>query len=168
MKKLGYYLDPDDEGAMEHGFASYLAPDTFPDDLVRSQKKASASAEIVIPDLPPTVQELVEELNDNLDRDNRNASALLIRKIIHQAVFIAMDKRQKGSQLKKQNGDDVDLSVAIAKASQEYGLSSQVVARVTSAKWIGDSANHSYRVKVTESDLEKAATGLRLFLGELL
>ncbi len=42
-----------------------------------------------------------------------------------------------------------------------------MVGRITSAKWIGDSANHSYRAKVSEGDLERAVTALGLFLQEI-
>ena len=107
-------------------------------------------------------------MNDCLDRGNKNAAALLIRKIIQQSVFIAMHKRQKEVKLKTPSGDDVGLHLALDRCRQEYGLSSQVMSRITSAKWIGDSANHSYRVKVNEADLDRAITGLRLFLQEIL
>jgi hypothetical protein len=52
--------------------------------------------------------------------------------------------------------------------AKEYGLASQVMSRVTSAKWIGDSANHGYRVKINEADLEHSVTDLRLFLWQRL
>lgn len=41
------------------------------------------------------------------------------------------------------------------------------MSRVRSAKWIGDSANHSYKVKINTTDVETATTGLRLFLDEI-
>jgi hypothetical protein len=175
MQKLGYQLDPED--AMAYASDSYVAPPSFPSEVLSmsgAPQKAQARTPtgtvpgIQIPDLPGAVQELVEELNDNLERGNKNAAALLTRKILHQAVFIAMKRRQKEHLLKTETGDDVGLEVAVAKCSQEYGVSRQVVGRATSAKWIGDSANHSYRVKVNEGDLHSAVTGLRLYLEEIL
>lgn len=124
--------------------------------------------QVVVPGLTGELRDLVDELNDCLDRHNRNAAALLMRKIINQAVFVAMAKRGKEGELRKGNGDDLDLSAALQKCKEVCGVSGQVMGRVTSAKWIGDTANHSYRVKVTDEDLERAVTGMTLFLREVL
>ena len=168
MEKLGYQLDPEDDWAGATN--SYVASASFPPELLSMSggSKPPPGIAIEIPDLPGDVQELIDELNDNLNRDNKNAAALLTRKIIDKAVFIAMDKRGKSGLLKTKTGEDVGLGVAIAKCAQEYGLTNQAVGRVTSTKWIGDSANHSYRVKVNEGDLERAVIGLRLLLEEIL
>jgi hypothetical protein len=167
LKQLGYELD---EQGREEDWALYSAPGGDLPALKAPAGKSPAptTKRIDLPGLPNDVQELVDELNDNLARGNKNAAALLSRKIIQQSIYIAMSKRQKASLLKAANGDDVDLSVALARCGQEYGLGSQVMSRVTSAKWIADSANHSYRVKVNEADLDHSVTGLRLFLQELL
>jgi hypothetical protein len=79
-----------------------------------------------------------------------------------------MAKRGKEGALRNDNGDDLDLSAALRKCKEVCGVSGQVMGRVTSAKWIGDTANHSYRVKVTDEDLERAVTGMTLFLREIL
>lgn len=164
MKRLGYALDEDGE---KHGVASYDAPDALPQLSSASSGRSPVMA-IDIPDLPADIQELIDELNDSLNRGNKNAAALLTRKIIQQSIFIAMNKRGQGGKLRTTSGDDVDLHIALDRCKQEYGLSAQVTSRITSAKWIGDSANHSYRVKVNEADLDRAITGLRLFLQEIL
>ena len=167
MKELGYTLDDEDE-ATKYGIASYKPPTHFPKELLTMSGGSRPTATAIqLPDLPSDIQELVDELNGCLDRGYRNASALLIRKIIHQAVFIVMARRGKAHLLKTKTGDDVGLGTAIAKCSQEYSLSNQVVGRITSAKWIGDSANHSYRAKVTDGDLDRAVTALGLFLQEI-
>jgi hypothetical protein len=117
--------------------------------------------------LPPFVNELVEEFNDSLGRGNRNAAALLSRKILHTAIFTAMQRKDKGDDLTNTEGEEVDLRVALARCSSEYGISQQVQSRVTSAKWIGDSANHSYRLRINQADVDQLTTGLRLFLAEV-
>lgn len=50
---------------------------------------------------------------------------------------------------------------------KELKISHIVMAKVKISKWIGDSANHSYKLKINESDVELAATGLRIFLEEV-
>jgi hypothetical protein len=164
MMMLGY--EKTEEGK-KHGVEDWEAP--AGSSLPRSAGGGSKSKRrIDLPDLPGPVQTLVDELEDNLDRENLNAGALLTRKLIQEAVFIAMHRRKKADALRDQSGDEVDLSVALGRCQQEYGLSGQVMGRITSAKWIGDSANHSYRVKVTDSDLDRSITGIRLFLQEVL
>ena len=164
MAALGYV---NSEIGAKTGVADYSPPNSFPDMSAPSMVKAGGKR-FEIPDLPSSVQELVDELEDCLGRGNKNASALLVRKIIHEGVFIAMKKRGKGDRLKTDSGDDVGLKAALGRCQQECGFSSQVMGRITSAKWIGDSANHSYRVKINEGDLDRAVTGLRLFLQEIL
>jgi hypothetical protein len=108
MEKLGYYKDSHDEAA-QHGIASYTAPRDFPPEL-RSMSGASKpppGVAIQIPDLPNEIQELVDALNGCLDHGYKNAAALLVRKIIHHAVFIAMARHGKQNLLKTQTGDDV-------------------------------------------------------------
>lgn len=162
MKKLGFTLS---DAGEEHGVEDYTAPDPLP---TASPTGNDPGKRIDLPDLPGTLQTLIDELEDNLNRQNRNAAALLTRKIVQEAVFIAMDRRKKANALKDANGDDLDLEKALARCKQEYGLSGQVVSRVTGAKWIGDSANHSFRVKVNDADLNQTVVGIRLFLEEVL
>ncbi len=109
MQKLGYYKDPDDLG-VQHGVADLHAPKSFPPELLSMSGGArKQDVAIQIPDLPGDIQELVDELNGCLDHGYKNASALLIRKIIHQAVFIAMARRGKANLLKTKTGEDVGL-----------------------------------------------------------
>jgi hypothetical protein len=155
------------------GVGRYEPPASFPALTVRTPpaKLASAPAQqprIQLPDLPSSIQELVDELNDCLSRGHHHAAALLTRKIIDQAIFIAMRRRRKESELQNAAGEEVGLKVALEKCQQEYKFSNQAKGRITSAKWIGDSANHSYRVKVNEGDLDQTVTGVRLFLQEIL
>jgi hypothetical protein len=164
MTKLG---NKQTEEGRRHGVEDWEAP--APSSLPNTAGGGSASKKrIDLPDLPRPIQTLVEELEDNLNRENHNAAALLSRKLIQEAVFVSMHRKDKADDLRDRSGDGVDLSVALARCQQEYGLSGQVMGRITSAKWIGDSANHSYRVRVTEADLDRAVTGLRLFLQEVL
>jgi hypothetical protein len=167
MRTLGYYKDPTSE-AVQHGLADYTAPETFRLPTVSQPSGRATSRRIEIPDLPAAIQELVDELEDCVARRNRNAGALLTRKIIHRSVGIAMQRRGRVQSLRTTEGEPVDLSVALSKCAQEYGIPNQVISRVRSAKWIGDSANHSYSVKVTDGDLDTAVTALRLFLPEVL
>jgi hypothetical protein len=159
------------------GVGRYDPPVSFPalSATTAAAKLASASPpapaqqpRIQLPDLPSSIQELVDELNDCLSRGNHHAAALLTRKIIDQAIFIAMRRRQKESELQNAAGEEVGLKIALERCQQEYKFSHQVKGRITSAKWIGDSANHSYRVKVNEGDLDQTVTGVRLFLQETL
>jgi hypothetical protein len=166
MRHLGYRLTEDGE---RYGVNDWEAPAALPSIGGGDPSPAAATGKrIDLPDLPSSVQTLLNELEDNLDRRNLHAAALLTRSITHRAVFIAMHQRGKEASLKTEKGNDVDLSVAIARCQQEFGLSNQVVSRITSAKWIGDSANHSFRVKANEADLDRCVTGLRLFLQEIL
>lgn len=71
------------------------------------------------------------------------------------------------SELKGKDGVDVELSTALGTCAREFGISRQTIGRVRSAKWIGDSANHSYRVKITRGDLDECVTALRLLLAEI-
>lgn len=167
LQRLGYTQDPDDVG-VQHGVPYYTAPERLPVSSLVAAPARPTTRRIELSDLPGVVQELVDELEDCLARENWNAAALLTRKIIHQAVFVAMRRRGKADELRSATGDDLELNAALGRCAREYGLSSQVLSRVTSAKWIGDSANHSYRVRVTPADLETAVTGVRLFLQEVL
>lgn len=162
MKQLGYTLSADSK---EHGAEHYDPPELLP---TAAPTGDDPTKRIDLPDLPGSIQTLIDELEDNLRRGNRNAAALLTRKIVQEAVFIAMYKRGKANELKDGRGDDVGLEAALARCQKEYGLSGQVISRVTQAKWIGDSTNHSYRVKVNDADLDRAVDGLRLFLEEIL
>ena len=166
MEGLGYELEA---VAAEANVASYKPPKRLPrQPLPLYRPLKGANSRVVVPGLTGELRDLVDELNDCLDRQNRNAAALLMRKIIGQAVFVAMTKRGKEGELRKDNGDDLDLSAALRKCKEACGVSGQVMGRVTSAKWIGDTANHSYRVQVTDEDLERAVTGMTLFLREIL
>ena len=168
MKALGYVAS---NGVNQNGVAKYKPPSSFPSlagepTADNAPSKRPEVPRLQLPGLPPSIQELVDELNGCLDQGLLNAAALLTRKIIHQAVFVAMQQRGRGAELMK-DGTDLDLSVALERCKQEYGITRQTMARITSAKWIGDSANHSYRVKVHQGDLDQNVTGLRLFLGEI-
>jgi len=136
--------------------------------MPRFKPTEKKNGRILVPNLTNELQDLVDELNECLQRENRNAAALLMRKIIGQAVYVAMAKRGKEDELRDEDGNDLDLSAALKKCKVACGVSAQVMGRVTSAKWIGDTANHSYRVRVTDDDLERAATGMTLFLREIL
>lgn len=170
MERLGYRLDEDGQ---KHGVASYEPPTRLPR-LPYHRSSPAATPEptpkdvVSIPELPSELLEYVKELNDNLARGNKNAAALLTRKIISQGIFVAMSKRGKEAELKTTEGDDLDLGLALKRCKQACGVSAQVMGRVTSAKWIGDTANHSYVVKVTEDELERCVTGMTLFLREVL
>jgi hypothetical protein len=166
METLGYGLE---ETARDAGVASYLPPKRLPrTPMPISRAMRFGRQRVSTTALPNDLKELVEELNDNLARENQNAAALLIRKIISQAVYVAMARRGKADELKKENGDDLDLAAALRRCKEVCQLSAQVMGRVTSAKWIGDTANHSYRAKVSAEEVERAVTGLSLFLKEVL
>jgi hypothetical protein len=166
MEILGYSLE---ETPKVTEAASYLPPKRLPRTPMPAFRATKASGQrIASAGLPNALQTLITELNDNLTRDNLNASALLIRKIISQAVYLAMAKRGKEGELKQANGDDLDLAAALHRCKEVCQVSGQVMARVTSAKWIGDTANHSYRAKVSVDEVERAVTGLTLFLKEVL
>jgi hypothetical protein len=166
METLGYGLE---ETARDAGVASYLPPKRLPrTPMPVSRTSGAGKQRVSTTGLPSGLKVLVEELNDNLTRENPNAAALLIRKIISQAVYVAMAKRGKAEELKKENGDDLDLAAALRRCKEVCQVSAQVMARVTSAKWIGDTANHSYRAKVSAEEVERAVTGLSLFLKEVL
>jgi len=166
METLGYALE---ETAKAPGVASYLPPKRLPRTPIPIARSRPASPQpIATAGLPNALQALIEELNDNLARDNLNAAALLIRKIIGQTVYIAMARRGKESELKQADGDDLDLAAALRRCKEVCQVSGQVMARITSAKWIGDTANHSYRAKVSPDEVERAVTGLTLFLKEVL
>ena len=164
METLGYALEPG--GAP--GAASYLPPKRLPRTPMPVLKTQATRQRVAAAGLPNALQALIEELNDNLARDNLNAAALLIRKIIGQAVYLAMAKHGKEGEPKQTNGDDLDLAAALRRCKEVCQVSGQVMARVTSAKWIGDTANHSYRAKVSADEVERAVTGLTLFLKEVL
>ncbi len=164
METLGYALEPGVPGV-----ASYLPPKRLPRKPTPVFKSAQTARQRISPaGLPNALQTLIAELNDNLARDNLNAAALLIRKIISQAIYLAMAKHEKEGELKQTNGDDLDLAAALRRCKEVCQVSGQVMARVTSAKWIGDTANHSYRAKVSADEVERAVTGLALFLKEVL
>jgi hypothetical protein len=166
METLGYALE---ETAKGPGLASYLPPKRLPRTPTPVFGSTQASKQrIATTGLPNALQSLIEELNDNLARDNLNAAALLIRKIIGQAVYLAMARRGKEGELKQANGDDLDLAASLRRCKAVCQVSGQVMARVTSAKWIGDTANHSYRAQVSVDEVERAVTGLTLFLKEVL
>jgi len=126
------------------------------------QKEKEVHKRIMIDNLPPNITVLIDELNDNLDRNNSNASALLIRKILTMSCFISLDKIEKSAEL-----EEKELNEALSITQKELKISSRVMSKVRSAKWLGDSANHSYKIKINESDVEVAATGLRIFLEEI-
>lgn len=127
-----------------------------------SSPASSKFKRIEIDRLPNKIGMLVEELNDNLDRNNLNSCALLIRKILTISSFLALAKIDKQNLI-----DDKELSTVLGIIQNEFHVDTKLMAKVKSAKWIGDSANHSYHIEINESDVETAATGLRLFLGEL-
>lgn len=152
MKLLGYTRhnnNPD---------PSLIAPNVLP----QVSENNKSSKRISIDNLPSSIQELINELNDNIERGNVNACALLIRKILTLSCFIALDKIGKSIML-----DEKELSDALSIVQKELKISHIVMAKVKSSKWIGDSANHSYKLKINESDVELAATGLRIFLEEV-
>ena len=156
MKSLGYQTE--DQSSSE-GDPSLISPKTLP--TVNEQK--DFSKRIVIDNLPSNISVLINELNDNLDRNNSNASALLIRKILTISCFISLDKIGKSSDL-----EGKELNEALSMVQKELKISDRVMSKVKSAKWIGDSANHSYKIKINESDVEVAATGHRIFLEDVL
>lgn len=155
------------QSLLQHMLARPRAKEKSADDVPTPALREPSHHRVEVEGLPSQVQELVEELNDSLGRGNRNAAALLTRKILHTAVFIAMRRRGKGDLLKNAAGEDIDLAPALERCKQEYGVSAQMMSRVNSAKWISDTANHSYRLKVTQADLDQLVTAARLFLGEI-
>jgi hypothetical protein len=158
MKTLGYIYDNPEVPEM-------TAPKSLP--IISVKPDTKLPARVSIEELPENLNELIKELNDNIGLGNVNACALLIRKIITMSVFVRMSKENKTELFKKPNGDDKELNECLSIVQQQIRLPNQVMARVRTAKWIGDSANHSYKVKINAADVETAATGLRLFLEEL-
>lgn len=157
MENLGYIYDNE---------APWMtAPESLP--IIPVKPNAKLPTRVYVEGLPENLNELIKELNDNINLGNVNACALLIRKIITMSVFVRMSKENKTELLKKPNGDDKELNECLSIVQQQLKLPNQVMARVRTAKWIGDSANHSYKVKINAADVETAATGLRLFLEEL-
>ncbi len=165
LKKMGYIQSKE---ADDHGVTLLEAPDDL-SMYANTQTIALQTNErrLVQPNLPTTIQGLVDELNDNISRGNVNAAALLVRKVLTNACFLAMKKAGKETALKNTLGEDLELNTVINLCQQEFKISSKVMARIRSAKWIGDSANHSYLLRINEADVETAITGLRLLLAEL-
>lgn len=118
--------------------------------------------------LPVDLQAVTNELNDNLERGNKSAAALLIRRILTTTIYLALQKEGKDVLLKDNDGNDLELNSALAVCQKELKVDDRVMKRVRSTKWLTDSANHSYKVKINKSDVEVAATALRLFLDEVL
>ncbi|MCL6096295.1 MAG: hypothetical protein M1444_01230 [Patescibacteria group bacterium] len=157
MKLLGYQAQNQNDPDWD---PSLVAPSGLP--KVGEEEK-QITKRIIADNFPSVIKTLVNELNDNLDRHNLNASALLIRKTLTLACFIGLDKLRKKALI-----EDKELGEVLSIVQRELKIPSQVMARVKSAKWIGDSANHSYKVTINESDVEVAVTGLRVFLEEVL
>lgn len=155
MKLLGYRTE---DHSKEDWDPSLIPPKNLP--TIATQKEPHKR--IIVDNLPNGVTDLLDELNDNLDRNNCNASALLIRKILTLSCFISLDKIGKSSVIE---GKELNETLLIVQKSLK--ISDRIMSKVKSAKWIGDSANHSYRIKINESDVELAATGLRIFLEEI-
>jgi len=156
MKSLGYTTEDQSNPDWDPSLIS-------PKDLPAVTERRDFNKRIVIDNLPSNITVLINELNDNLDRNNFNASALLIRKILTISCFISLDKIGKSSDL-----EGKELNEVLSIVQKKLKLSDRVMSKVKSAKWIGDSANHSYKIKINESDVELAATGLRIFLEEAL
>jgi len=135
---------------------------TAPENLPQVTEVKNSSKRIILENLPSNINELIDELNDNIERRNLNSCALLIRKILTLSCFIVLDKISKSNLL-----DDKELNDALSIVQQELKVSKIIMAKVKSSKWIGDSANHSYKIKINESDVEVAVTGLRIFLEEV-
>jgi len=142
----------------------YLEP---PKNFLISQKNNDSLKRIDISNIPTEIQKLISELNDNTLRKNVYACALLIRKIITLTVFIALRKKGKETLLKDATGNDIELNRSLSILKTELKISDHIMSKVISAKWIGDSANHSYQVRINNSDIEIALTGLRIFLEEV-
>lgn len=161
MKLLGYKDSPDE-------FPGLIPPkELLPLASKIAVEETKSSEQIPGPKinpsgLPEEIQEMVKELNDNYIRKNLNSCALLVRMILTKSTYIGM------KQLGKENLiENVELSKSLEIVGQHYKISSQVMARARSTKWISDSANHSYRLKINEADVESMTTGLRLLLGEI-
>lgn len=154
MRTLGYQT----ENQSNDGDPTLIAPKFLPN----VSEQSDVHKRIIIGNLPSNICVLINELNDNLDRNNLNASALLIRKILTISCYISLDKIGKSSML-----EGKELNDALSIVQKELKISDRVMSKVKSAKWIGDSANHSYKIKISESDVEVAATGLRIFLEEI-
>ena len=143
----------------------YVSP---PKNLKGFVKKNKQTKKIInVSNLPREIADLVRELNDNTSKPNVYACALLSRKIITMAVYISLNKISKGHLLKNKLGDDLELNKMLNVAKQELKISDQIMSRVKASKWIGDSANHSYKVQINENDIHTCIIGLRLFLEEL-
>lgn len=117
--------------------------------------------------IPAVLAHEIGELNFNLEAGKRYASALLIRRVITHSVFLAMQMKGKEALLKDSSGNELDLSKALKVCGNTLNIDSRIMGRVTSAKWIGDTANHSYTIKIDEVDIRTAVTGTSLFLREL-
>jgi len=135
---------------------------TPPKELPKVGEEKKIHKRILLDDLPTNVNVLIDELNDNIERNNPNACALLIRKILTLSCFVVLDKIGKSDKL-----EDKELHETLSIVQKELKISERVMAKVKSTKWIGDSANHSYKVKINDSDVEVAVTGLRIFLEEV-
>lgn len=156
MEKLGFTLD-------ESGF-EYNAPERLP---IIPLSRTTLINVVDVPGMPQKILELTTELNDNVQRNNVNAAALIVRQILTRSIFLRMAADGKAHLLKDKEGQDVELSKAIEIVCQECKIPRQVGSRIRKAKWISDSANHSYYIDVTEDDVDTAVTALRLFLAEL-
>lgn len=170
LRQMGYRVSVLGE---VHGVADYDAPDEFSLTRLGQEKKSEDNPpkrvkHIDVPGLPASVQALVDELDGCMAAGYLNASALLTRRIIKLVVFVAMAKRGQQARL-LDDGKEVGLATAINRCANEYSLSKQKVDRITTAKWIGDEAHHGNpHFKVTESDLDKTLTGVRLFMQAVL
>jgi hypothetical protein len=163
LKRLGYKKIPEPSAPEELELYTYELPSNL--DEIAKPILAVGPRRIDEEGLPNQLAEVIHELNDNLDRDNKIASALLVRRALTLATYIAMKRRGKDGLLHKL-GKDVELNAALSLCQQEYQIPAQTIARVRSAKWLSDSANHSYLIKINASDIETAVTGLRIYLAE--
>jgi hypothetical protein len=167
LRNAGYTIETLEVGDEEDGYYelySCLPPKELAPDSLQAAPSISA---IGLRTSDTYINVLLDELNDNLRNNNLNASALLTRKILTRAVQYSFDRKGERDSLKTEAGDDKELNAMLEMCKQRFKISAQVMSRAQSTKWLGDSANHSYFVRVSEFDVIAATTGLRLFLEEL-
>ena len=142
--------DEDSLGSLEE-YQEYLnlLPPPVPEDLAEM--------------LPTAIKRIVKQANGCYWARWYDACGTMLRKAIQSGIVLRFEIDEKTDEI-TEDGETVDMPRLLERAKQSRYITPQQWRELKNVKWIGDTAAHSYRIRIRKSDVEGIKVILRLAL----
>ena len=124
----------------------------------------------VLAKAPTYLQRALLQANGNYVNRWFDASSVMIRKLVENAIIDVYDKNNKASEIRNADGDYLMLSGLIGAIMKQtyWPLGRETKKALPALKQLGDRAAHNRRYEATKQDIDVLLPGLRATIDDLL